>query len=252
MDNIEKTLQELFDEMLTHVKGFRRKTYNGVFEKGYMKYRPVLVSLEQLLAETEDEEKDALIEKLSQVIPAYAYDKMQKEAKKNRERLGVDYNMNMAVYVIPFLNYSRNEYCEKLSRRIVEVWNEKKVTSLTLSHSSYDDIAEGFRSKLCYITTAVCEHMQKEDDCYEMQVMRRFRDEYLMQTDEGRSIIKDYYEVAPGIVMILNMQKDAAAIYKQLYCKYLLPCVQLIEQGKKAQCQALYMQMVQNLKMQYI
>jgi len=27
MDNIEKTLQELFDEMLTHVKGFRRKTY---------------------------------------------------------------------------------------------------------------------------------------------------------------------------------------------------------------------------------
>ena len=101
MDNIEKTLQELFDEMLTHVKGFRRKTYNGVFEKGYMKYRPVLVSLEQLLAETEDEEQDALIEKLSQVIPAYAYDKMQKEAKKNRERLGVDYNMNMAVYVIP-------------------------------------------------------------------------------------------------------------------------------------------------------
>ena len=139
-----------------------------------------------------------------------------------------------------------------MSRRIVEVWNEKKVTSLTLSRSSYDDIAEGFRSKLCYITTAVCEHMQKEDDCYEMQVMRRFRDEYLMQTDEGRSIIKDYYEVAPGIVMILNMQKDAAAIYKQLYCKYLLPCVQLIEQGKKAQCQALYMQMVQNLKMQYI
>ena len=178
--------------------------------------------------------------------------RMQKEAKKNRERLGVDYNMNMAVYVIPFLNYSRNEDCEKLSRRIVEVWNEKKVTSLTLSHSSYDDIAEGFRSKLCYITTAVCEHMQKEDDCYEMQVMRRFRDEYLMQTDEGRSIIKDYYEIAPGIVMILNMQKDAAAIYKQLYCKYLLPCVQLIEQGKKAQCQALYMQMVQNLKMQYI
>ena len=107
MDNIEKTLQELFDEMLTHVKGFRRKTYNGVFEKGYMKYRPVLVSLEQRLAETEDEEKDALIEKLSQVIPAYAYDKMQKEAKKNRERLGVDYNMNMAVYVIPFLNYSQ-------------------------------------------------------------------------------------------------------------------------------------------------
>ena len=94
--------------------------------------------------------------------------------------------------------------------------------------------------------------MQKEDDCYEMQVMRRFRDEYLKQTDEGRRIIKDYYDVAPGIVMILNMQKDAAAIYKQLYCKYLLPCVQLIEQGKKAQCQALYMQMVQNLKMQYI
>ena len=115
--------------------------------------------------------------------------------------------MNMAVYVIPFLNYSRNEDCEKLSRRIVEAWNEKKVTSLTLSHSSYDDIAEGFRANYVIPLQQCVNICRNEDDCYEMQVMRRFRDEYLMQTDEGRSIIKDYYEVAPGIVMILNMQK---------------------------------------------
>ena len=69
-------------------KAFRRRPYNGVFEKGYLKYRPVLVSLEQLLAETEDEEKDALIEKLSQVIPAYAYDKMQIRSEKKQRASG--------------------------------------------------------------------------------------------------------------------------------------------------------------------
>ena len=70
-------------------KAFAEKHTTEIFEKGYLKYRPVLVSLEQLLAETEDEEKDALIEKLSQVIPAYAYDKMQKEAQKKTESVWV-------------------------------------------------------------------------------------------------------------------------------------------------------------------
>ena len=31
MDNIEKTLQELFDEMLTHVKGFPQKAIQWSF-----------------------------------------------------------------------------------------------------------------------------------------------------------------------------------------------------------------------------
>lgn len=252
MDKIKKELEELFDEMLTHVKGFKRKTYNGIFEKGYKKYRSTFVELEQVLGGTSAEEKEETLKTIADYIPSYALEKMQKEARKDREKLGVDYNMNMAVYIIPFLRFSQNADCEELARLMVDLWNEKKITSLKLSCSSYDDIADGFSSKLCYITTAVCEHMQKEDDCYELETMRKFRDDYLMQTEEGRGIVENYYEIAPGIVMILNMQEHASEIYKNLYQKYLRPCVQLIEEKKQEQCKNLYMQMVHMLQQQYI
>ena len=60
------------------------KILNEVFEKGYLKYRPVLVSLEQLLAETEDEEKDALIENLMQQEKMLS-DKVKNELKNDDE-----------------------------------------------------------------------------------------------------------------------------------------------------------------------
>lgn len=249
---METTLQEMFDEMLTHVKEFRKKTYNEVFEAGYSKYRADLVELEGLLACEEEPEKAMLIERLAQVLPSYAYEKIQEKSKKEKERMGVDFNINMVVYIVPFINYSKNEECIKLAHRIVELWNEKKINSLTLSYSTYEEIAGGFRKKLCYITTAVCEHMNKSDDCYELTLMREFRDNYMMQTEKGRSTVEDYYDIAPGLVLIMNMQNNASDIYRELYLNYLLPCVQLFEEGKKTACQALYTQMVQKLKQQYI
>ena len=48
--------------------------------------------------------------------------------EERKDQLYVDFNLNMAVYVVPVLNYSGNEWCEKLAKRMVELWNEKKVS----------------------------------------------------------------------------------------------------------------------------
>lgn len=252
MDEIKKQLENLFDDMLPYVKTFKHKTYNEIFEAGYVRHKETLNEMAQMCARAEAEEAEELIEKLAEIIPMYALEKMNKMPNSQKNRLSVDYNMNMAVYVVPFVNYSRNEHCEKIAKKMVEIWNRKGVTSLTLSCSSYEDISQGFKKTLCYITTAVCENQNKPDDCYELETLRAYRDQYLMCTEEGRSIVEDYYDIAPSIVMALQMQKDSDRIYDRIYDSYLTPCIRMIEAGKNEECKQLYMDMVRHLQSKYL
>lgn len=251
-EDVKKKLRDLFDDMLTKVGEFKRKTYSDVFEK-VTRFIKVFRRKSPVYAKRQKKtDAKKLVEELALVIPDYALGKIGEQSKKEKDRLYVDFNLNMAVYVVPILNYSGNEWCEKLAKRMVELWNEKKVSKLTLSYSTYDNIKSGFKSRLCYITTAVCEHLDKPDDCYELTTLRDYRDHYLMQTEEGRGIVEDYYEIAPGIVMMINMRKDAEAVYSNLYQQYLVPCIEMIEAGENEACQNLYMDMVHNLQKEYL
>lgn len=251
MDEIKKQLEALFEDMLTDVKAFRRKTYTGIFEKKSAQYEPLLTQIETVCQEAGEENVEAVIEELAHVIPAYAYEKMQTLSKGKKDRVSVDYNMNMAVYVIPILNYPNTTNCVEVAKRTVKIWNKKGVTNLPLSYSTYQDISGGFRTSLCYITTAVCENMKKPDDCYELETLRNYRDTYLMETEEGRSLVEDYYETAPGLVLIMGMQKEKDEIYDRLYHTYLMPCIHMIEAGENEACKRHYMEMVNGLKEQY-
>lgn len=252
VDSIKKELTVFFDEMLTYRKNFKRKTYADTLEKARHTYDDMVNSIIECCQEAEGADKDKLIEELADVIPQYAYDKMQSMKKINREKYAVDYNLNMAVYIVPVINFSKNEDCTALTKRMVERWNERKVTSLTLSHSTYEEIASGFEWKLCYITTAVCQNMGKPDDCYELNAFRSFRDEYLMRSEKGQKLIEEYYDIAPGIVMAINMESHPERTYRNIYDRYLLPCLRFIENGKRDECQNQYMSMVQELENKYL
>ena len=135
---------------------------------------------------------------------------------------------------------------------MVELWNEAKVTTLVLKKSSYDAITDGFKQRLCYITTAVCGSSGKADDCYELETLRAYRDEYLMKSESGRELVEEYYEVAPMIVMAIDMHKDASSIYRQIYQDYLMPCVHLAETGENEACKKRYTDMVYHLQHRYL
>lgn len=251
-EDIKQRLCDLFDDMLTKIGEFKRKTYSGVFEEAYEVHKSLPEEIARLCEEAEEERREELIEELALVLPNYGLEKIGDRLKKEKEKFYVDFNLNMAVYVVPILNYSGNEWCEKLTKRMVELWNEKGVSKLTLSHSTYENIKSGFKSRLCYITTAVCEQMDKPDDCYELTTLRDYRDHYLMKSEEGRGIVEDYYEIAPGIVMMINMRKDADRIYSDIYQNYLTPCIKMIEDGENEACQNLYMDMVHHLQRKYL
>lgn len=104
------------------------------------------------------------------------------------------------------------------------------------------------QSGWCFITTAACEYFGKPDDCYELTTLRQFRDGWLAFQPDGEAIIREYYQIAPPIVEALNISNQRDAIYTDIWQDYILPCVQMIEQGSYEACRALYEKMVLSLK----
>ncbi len=251
MEKIKEELIRLFDDMLKKVEEFRRKTYETVFEEGFERHKGVVSDIAKLCSEKSEEEKSELIEELAEVLPEHALGLMRETGKRKREKTGIDFNMNMAVYVVPILTYSKEENCERLAERTVEVWNQKKVNALTLGMSSYEAIAGGFRKGLCYITTAVCEYQGKADDCRELTAFRGYRDNYLMSSPEGQKLVEEYYDTAPYLVQVMNMQPDKEQIFEELYQNYLSPCLACIERKDEKACMQIYVDMVRRLQKKY-
>lgn len=104
----------------------------------------------------------------------------------------------------------------------------------------------------CYITTAVCKTLNKPDDCYELTTLRQFRDIWLSNQIDGTKLINNYYETAPKIVTIINYLDNSKDIYHNLYNKYILECINYIEQNKFDECKNTYINMMNYLIKEYL
>ena len=59
----------------------------------------------------------------------------------------------------------------------------------------------------CFITTACVEYFNLEDGCFELELLRSFRDNYLLNSIKGRKLNDQYKIIAPAIVV--ELKKDA-------------------------------------------
>ncbi|MEM8722550.1 MAG: CFI-box-CTERM domain-containing protein [Cyanobacteria bacterium P01_G01_bin.39] len=64
----------------------------------------------------------------------------------------------------------------------------------------------------CFLTTACVKHTGLPDDCFELQILRNFRDDYLASTAEGQALIEQYYKEAPIIVDFINSDQQRELI----------------------------------------
>ena len=71
----------------------------------------------------------------------------------------------------------------------------------------------------CFITTACIISRGLDDNCEELKIMRKYRDEYIRKNLNGRSEISRYYALAPKIVISINNNKLSKEIYKSIYEK---------------------------------
>ena len=68
----------------------------------------------------------------------------------------------------------------------------------------------------CFLTTAACQFKGLPDDCYELTLMREFRDTELLISTEGQALVSDYYERAPRLVHLLADDIIAERVWKDI------------------------------------
>lgn len=106
------------------------------------------------------------------------------------------------------------------------------------------------RWRCCFLTTACVSYRGLPDDCEELTVLRKFRDNYMRNLPEGESLIQKYYEVAPGIVAAINRSPKRRDIYEELYL-ILRACVEAIKAGNHSLALRTYKEMVIELHQKY-
>ena len=157
----------------------------------------------------------------------------------------------ICLLLVPALRAECGAAGEAFCRALREAWLKaypKKPFQLT----TYPEIVAGFRQKkLCFITTAACTYLGKGDRCPELTAFRRFRDGYLANQPQGPERIRQYYAMAPGIVLAIDLADRPEEVYPALWAKYLSPCYAALTQGNPEKCLALYTAMVAELAGRY-
>jgi hypothetical protein len=98
----------------------------------------------------------------------------------------------------------------------------------------------------CFITTACCETLGLDDDCFELAVLRRYRDQVLAKRPGGKADIARYYELAP-LILTRIPERTRRARLLLLYARFILPASLAAHLGLNALAYRLYRQMLEGL-----
>jgi hypothetical protein len=90
----------------------------------------------------------------------------------------------------------------------------------------------------CFITTAVMHSLNAEDNCYELETLRAFRDSFMRKLHPED--VERYYREAPGIVEKIKAREDSSVIFRGFFRAYIMPAITAIEQGKDEEAYEIY------------
>ena len=240
-----EALQNLLYGIENPLQYFKKTLYMDFFNKYVFENAKNLAVLEQAYLAAEDPK--ALMERIAEPLVERVEGELAALRGRKKEDLQMDYNLSMVVYVFPALLETSKSTGQEWIDVLAATW-KKHFPKTELKSASAKEINAGFRYRFCYITTAVCESRHKPDDCYELSLLRSFRDNYLLQSAEGEAMVHEYYDVAPSIVKHIGKRADCDKIYEGIWQQYLSPCIRLIESGQNEECVDLYKHMVYELK----
>lgn len=175
-------------------------------------------------------------------------------ASRHRSSAAEDDKFVIALFLIPMVRRCGGESGEVFARRLHAVWMERYPRN-PFALGDYETILGGFRKKylgLCFITTAVCRREGKPDDCAELTAFRRFRDGYLRTCPDGPALIREYYELAPAIVTLIDVCGDPERDYGEIRDRWLTACYRDLEAGRPADCKRRYQEMVRTLERRWL
>lgn len=254
-ENLEFVLEhasEIFAGYEKKVSEFRRVTYHDSFEDYKRVHYAFFIAVKKMLQYASADELEETYRKTAMAfIEAHQAELDQIKRKSAKAAAQMNKNMFLAVFLLPAIKEIKNERADALADAVCREWAAHFKDSNILA-SDYDTIESGFKRKLCYITTAVCQNLQMGEDCEALLCIKDFRDGYLASTEEGQALIEEYYDIAPTLVKRIAKDAEAQAKYVWIWENYLAPCVEFIKAGKNEACKEKYRGMVEDLKKTYV
>ncbi|MCM1122925.1 MAG: hypothetical protein NC416_10100 [Eubacterium sp.] len=257
MDKSEQNqIADLLGQAPARISEFKKETY----ETSFQKYLEDNMRVWSMLADiwcgnTPDGAQDML--QVAECLADRAQEQIDStkgRAQRNNAQLNI--NLYMVSYFLPALiAYQRRcgggeEEMHKLTDAICDKWQER--FGQRIQAADHESIQAGFKQKLCFVTTAVCCGLHKPQDCREITLMKRYRDEYMFRQADGEMLVREYYDIAPTIVKRIAKEASPEEKYWYLWEHYISRCVALVEAGQNEQCKRLYTEMMTELKAEYM
>ncbi len=241
-------MKTVLEDPELQIKSFKRDTYAEGFQKFYMGLIPAMDAIERMYLSVK--EPDTMLNNMALAFTQAAKTLYDSTPRRNREVLFINQSLCVAAYLFPSILKYNGESSVKLVELLQTQWKEAFPKS-NIKTATYEEIEKGFHKKWCYITTAACQYRGMNDDCEELNMLRSYRDTYMMSKPDGESMIREYYDIAPSIVKHINIRPDARQVYDEIWNDYIGPCIEDIREGKMEECLSLYITMVRKMKDSY-
>lgn len=111
--------------------------------------------------------------------------------------------------------------------------------------------AEAAGTAGCVVSTACARALGLPDDCRQLTVLRRFRDDYLFSTPKGRAEVERYYELSGPLLAKLRTIDAQEHEYRQIMVTLVEPTVRLVEEGRLAEALGHYQECIERMLVRY-
>ncbi len=117
---------------------------------------------------------------------------------------------------------------------------------------SYQDSHREYQGTGCYITTVTVNILGLEDDCEELNVLRKFRRDYLQKLTSCKDILIKYDALGPALAKAIVADENSFDVALDLFNIYIKGAVSYIKAGKYKEAIVLYSEMTNNLMKKYL
>ncbi len=107
---------------------------------------------------------------------------------------------------------------------------------------------------VCYVTAACLEALglAEADRCYEICLLRLFRDEHVAKLADGPRVISDYRRKSPRILRAIENLEDPRGAYLCIHERWLVPWLGLVSNGRWDEAYAVYCEMQGTLEGEFL
>lgn len=147
----------------------------------------------------------------------------------------------------------RGRYYNPYSNAVCSEFKENNIprSELERRYEIRKNYAKENKSSDCYLTTAICNILNYDDDCNYLEKLRYFRDNIMLNDKKYYDLLVEYNIVGPMIAKSLIEDENRKEISINLLINYIVPVYFKINNHRYNEATSIYIDMVNNLKNHY-